>query len=187
MAAESHTQPTSRAVMVMTGPKILALVFGVLGVLVGATLLAGATTILTEDRDEDGFFVSDEHTFERSSHAILSEDVDILTDAPSWVIDRLTDPVDLRIQGTDAGGAGLFIGIAATADVETYLSGVAHDEVTSLDIDDGSIANVEYVIHEGTQFPTTPGLKHSGTLQPMAEVSRRSIGRSNPETGLWSS
>jgi hypothetical protein len=141
----------------MTGTKILALVFGVLGVLVGAALIAGATTVLTEDRDEDGFFVSSEYTFERSSHAIVSEDVDILTDAPSWVIDRLTEPVDLRIQGTNAGGAGLFIGIAATADVESYLSGVAYDEVTSLDVDDGSIANVEYVSHQGTQLPTTPG------------------------------
>jgi hypothetical protein len=126
-------------------------------VLVGAALIVGATTILAEDRDDDGFYVSEESNFAQSSHAIVSEDVDLLTDVPSWVADRLVDPVDLRIQGTNAGDDGLFIGIAATTDVNSYLSRVAHHEVTSLDIDDGAISGVEYLSKEGTGVPTEPG------------------------------
>jgi hypothetical protein len=141
----------------MTGPKVVALVFGVLGIMVGVALIAGATVILTEDRDDDGFFVSSEYTFERSSHAIVSEDADILTDGPSWVIDRLTDPVHLRIQGRNTDGQGLFIGLAATSDVDGYLAGVAHHEITGLDIDDGSITNADYVSHEGSAAPSAPG------------------------------
>jgi hypothetical protein len=141
----------------MTGRRVVAIVFGVLGVLVGAALIAGASTILIEDRDADGFYVTEEYTFERSSHAIVYEDVDILSDAPSWLVDRVTDPVDLRIQATSVGGEGLFMGIAATADADQYLSGVAYDEVTSLDVDGSTIASVEYQSHPGTAVPMAPG------------------------------
>lgn len=141
----------------MTGTKIVAIVFGVLGVLVGAAMIAGSITVLTEDRDTDDFYVTEGYTFERSSQAIVYEDVDILSDAPSWLTDRITDPVDVRIQGTSVGGQGLFVGIATTADVSQYLSGVAYDEVTSLDIDGSTIASVEYQSHQGTAAPVAPG------------------------------
>lgn len=141
----------------MTGRRIAAIVFGVLGVLVGAALIAGSITVLTEDRDADDFYVTEGYTFERSSQAIVYEDVDILSDAPSWLIDRVTDPVDVRIQGTSVGGEGLFIGIAATGDVDGYLSGVGYDEVTSLDVDGSTITSVEYQSHQGTAVPMAPG------------------------------
>jgi hypothetical protein len=141
----------------MTGRKIAAIVFGVLGVLVGAALIAGSIAVLTEDRDADDFYVTEAYTFERSSQAIVYEDVDILSDAPSWLIDWVTDPVDVRIQGTSVGGEGLFMGIAATTDVDGYLSGVAYDEVTSLDVDGSTIASVQYQSHQGTAVPMAPG------------------------------
>ena len=141
----------------MTADKIVALVFGILGVLAGAALIAGATVILTEDRDDDGFFTSDQYAFAQPSRAIVSEDIELLTGAPSWLIDRITDPVDLRIQGTSASDEGLFVGVAPTADVEIYLSGVAHHEVTSLDFDGSSITSVDYQSIEGTAVPALPG------------------------------
>ncbi len=141
----------------MTGRNIVTIVFGVLGVLVGAAMIAGSITVLTEDRETDDFYVTEGYTFERSSQAIVYEDVDILSDAPSWLTDRITDPVDVRIQGTSVGGQGLFVGIATTADVSRYLSGVAYDEVTSLDIDGSTIASVEYQSHQGTAVPVAPG------------------------------
>jgi hypothetical protein len=142
----------------MSGRKIVAIVFGVLGVLVGAAMISGSITILTEDRDADDFYVTEVYTFERPSPAIVYEDVDILSDAPSWLTDRLFDPVDVRIQGTSIGGGGLFIGIAATTDVNQYLSEVPYDEVTSLDIDGSTIASVKYLRHQGTAVvPVAPG------------------------------
>lgn len=140
----------------MTGRKIVAVVLGLLGVLVGVALIAAATTILTGDLDEDGFYVSDEHTFDRTSHAIVSDDLDILTDAPAWLIDRVTDPVDIRLQGTNAVGEGLFMGIGTTADVYAYLSGVSYDEVTDVDFDNLTVADVTYLAHGGTAVPNAP-------------------------------
>ncbi|MCP5033715.1 MAG: hypothetical protein GY939_18105, partial [Actinomycetia bacterium] len=139
----------------MTGRRAIAVVFGILGLLIGATVIAGAAWLLAEDRDDDGFYAAEAFPFEQSSHAIVSGDLDILADTPSWLAELLADPVDVRIQGTS--GEELFIGIASTADVDRYLSGVAHDEVTDLDLDGRSITSVNYVNHDGTASPTSPG------------------------------
>ena len=136
---------------------VLAAFFGILGFLVGAALIAGSIWLLNEDRDDDDFYATETHRFERSSYAIVSGDFDQLTEVPSWLADVLTDPVDVRIAGVDADGEGLFVGIAPTADVDRYLSGVPHDEVDGLDIDGRSIDTVEYAGRAGTRTPTPPG------------------------------
>jgi len=141
----------------MRGRQIVAIVFGVLGLLAGAALIAGGVSVLAEDRDDDGFFTTNDYRFVRSSHAIVSEDLDILSDAPAWVVDVVTDPVDLRISGRPTGGRQLFVGIAETVDVDRYLSGVAHDEVTDVDFYDRSIMRVDYDSHAGSNEPTAPG------------------------------
>lgn len=106
----------------MMARRVLAVVFGVFGVLVGAALVAGAVFLLVEDQDDDGFYATETHTFQQSSHAIVSGEFDQLTKVPSWLADLVADPVDVRIEGSSAGGEPLFVGIAATADVDRYLS-----------------------------------------------------------------
>ncbi len=144
-------------VIVVKDTKIAALFLGVLGVLVGAALVAGSISLLVADRDDDGFFTSEDYPFEQESFAIVSEDIDLLADAPAWLIDWITDPVDLRIQGTNDGTGGLFLGIANTPDVESYLAGVAHHQVTNLDFDGSSIVDIEYESRVGTVAPNPPG------------------------------
>ena len=138
----------------MTARKITAVVFGALGVMVGAALISGGIWILSQDRDEDDFFKSDAHTFAQESHAIVSEDIEILTETPTWLIDWLTDPVDLRVQGTAADA--LFLGVASTVDVDAYLAGVAHHEVTDIDFDGSTITAVDYRSVTGTAAPAPP-------------------------------
>ena len=65
--------------------KVGRIVFGVLGVLVGVAALSSSLQVLLADRDADDFFVSNEQDFARSSFAVVSEDVDVLTDAPGWL------------------------------------------------------------------------------------------------------
>ncbi len=134
--------------------RVVRVVFGVLGFLIGAAAITGALMTLDEDRDTDGFFVSDGHRLERSSFAITSEAVDVLGDVPGWVADRLTDPVDVRVTGSSNNGSKLFLGIAASDDVEAYLAGVAHDEVDSIEFEG---ADIDYVHHGGASTPGTPG------------------------------
>ena len=117
-------------------------------------VVAGAVVGFSEDRDADDFFVSDGHRFERSSFAITSQAVDVLTDAPGWVADLLMDPVDVRVNGSSNSGSDLFVGIAASSDVEAYLAGVAYDEVERLEFE-GS--DIDYLHHDGTENPGAPG------------------------------
>ena len=159
------------------GRRILGAFFGVLGVLVGAALVFGAVWLLFEDRDDDGFYATGAHTFDQSSYAIVSGEFDQLTEVPSWFADVVTDPVDVRIEGVGLGGEALFVGIAPTADVDRYLSGVAHHEVKGLDIDGRSISSVEYAGREGNRVPVAPG------RQDFWEISTEGVA---PQSLVWS-
>lgn len=141
----------------MTGRKIAAIAVGVLGLLIGVALVSGATTMLSVDRDADGFYLSDEYTFAQPSYAIASEDIENLTDAPAWLMDWITDPVDLRITGATVDDAMLFLGVGPSGSVQQYLSGVAYHEVTDLSFDNRAIADVTYVPHDGDAPGSVPG------------------------------
>ena len=126
----------------------------VLLVLVGAAIIAGSISILADERDADDFFVSHEQSLERPSFAVASEDVDVLTDAPGWLADWLTDPVDIRVRGGSDDGGQVFFGIGATSDVEAYLEATNYDEVTSIDFKG---ADIRYRSVSGSSAPSTPG------------------------------
>lgn len=133
--------------------RVFAVLFGLLFLLVAAALITGAVTILNADQDADDFFVSDAYRLERASFAITG-DSDVLDEAPAWFVDWFTDVVDMRIAATSSTGGDLFVGIADTADVEAYLTDVAYDEVTHLDLDP---FEVDYQSTEGTSTPAAPG------------------------------
>ena len=133
--------------------RVFAVLFGLLFLLIAAALIAGAVTILNADQDSDDFFVSDTYRLEKASFAITG-DSDVLDEAPAWFVDWFTDVVDLRIAASSSTGGDLFVGIADTADVEAYLTDVAHDEVTRLDLDP---FEVDYQSTEGASAPAVPG------------------------------
>ncbi len=134
--------------------KVAKVVFGVLGLLIGIAAISGSLSILVDERDDDDFFTSHEQEFARTSSAVASEDIDLLTDAPGWLADWLTDPVDVRIHGASNDASDIFFGIAATGDVEAYLAGVNYDEVTSIDF---AGDDIRYRTHEGSVLPIAPG------------------------------
>lgn len=133
--------------------KVFAVLSGFLVLLIAAALIAGAFAILNADQDSDEFFVSDANRLERTSSAITG-DSDVIDEAPTWFVDWFTDVVDLRIGATSSTGGDLFVGIANTADVDSYLEGVAHDEVIKLDMDP---FEVDYRSTEGTTLAAVPG------------------------------
>jgi hypothetical protein len=130
------------------------IIFGSLGFLAGAALIAGSLSILTDERDADDFFVSHEQDLARASFGITSENVDVLADAPGWLADWLTDPVDVRVRGASSDGGDISFGIADTEYVEEYLAGVRYDEVTSIDFKGNDIS---YRAHDGAGIPAAPG------------------------------
>ncbi len=129
-------------------------IFGVLGLLVGIAAMAVSVVGVNEDRGPDDFFTSDVHRLDRSSFAITSEAVDVLTITPGWVADALTDAVDLRVNASSNGGSALFVGIADSDDVAAYLAGVSFDEVDGIRFEGSAI---DYSRRPGDSVPDTPG------------------------------
>ncbi|MDR7252381.1 hypothetical protein J2X46_001357 [Nocardioides sp. BE266] len=118
---------TGRIVSVVAGSVLVLTGLGFAGA--GATLaLVGAT-----DRD-DGFLMSPSISMDSSAYAITSEDARINTEgAPDWLPEKVLG--DVRVTAS-SGSGDVFIGLAPTADVETYLVGVARD--TFREVRDGA-------------------------------------------------
>ena len=103
----------------MTTGKIVALVFGSLLALVAIGLIVGGGFLLwfnAAKTDDEGYFTTDVRRFESTSHAIVSEGIDINLDIPEWVDDWWFDPhtfTNVKLSATShAPGKEVFIGLA---------------------------------------------------------------------------
>jgi Domain of unknown function (DUF4389) len=129
------TPPTPPADQGGVMGKILLTVLGSVGALVALALLVGAAVlgIAHTQRDADGFFTTSTERHETTSHALTHEGVRIgdVSELPDWVDDRFGA---VRVRATSAERRPLFVGVGRTADVERYLAGVAHEEVTDFEL-----------------------------------------------------
>ena len=114
--------------------RIAATVIGALGVLVGLSFVGAGGAALwahSTQRDAAGFYNSPTNYLSTAGFAITAEvDFGSQPTQRDWVLAHFVDTV--RIQATESGTAPLFIGIAPTSQVDAFLAGVAHEEVTSL-------------------------------------------------------
>lgn len=113
--AQRHSWTRTAAVVVT----VTALVLAVAGA------LALAANVL---RDRDGYFTWPTETFASSGYAVAMKTVDI-SKAPTWAFSDLG--ID-RVRVEAHGNRPLFIGIARTADLDRYLRGTEHDDVSGL-------------------------------------------------------
>jgi hypothetical protein len=115
--------------------RILLTAFGSVGALLALVLLVGAAAlgIAHTQRDANGFFTTSTERHETTSHALTHEGVRIgdVSELPDWVDDRFGA---VRVRATSSDRTPLFVGVARTADVERYLAGVAHAEVTDFEL-----------------------------------------------------
>jgi len=82
-------------------------------------------------RDSSGYFNWPTSTFSSSGYAVTMKTVDI-SRAPRWIFgDAGLDSVRVKAQSDRR----LFIGIARSADIERYLHGTAHNDVSGLTYD----------------------------------------------------
>jgi hypothetical protein len=106
-------------------------VVGTIAGIVAFALLAGGCALVAIDqtqRDDDGFIMSPTEELSTPTYAIVSESVDLDTDA-EWALDTFLGTVRIRTESDRA----LFVGIGPAADVDRYLGGVEQDVVDDLD------------------------------------------------------
>jgi hypothetical protein len=118
------------------GPgRVVALVLGVLLLLPGLALLGAGGALLWADwtNRSDGIVVSPDETFSTEGYALVSERIDLQTDA-DWV------PVSsalgtARVDVTGPGSEAVFVGIAPVDDVTGYLGDVQRTVIDDLGFD----------------------------------------------------
>jgi hypothetical protein len=134
-----------------TAGRVIAVVFAVIGGLIGLALLLGGIAILAGyafGRDDDGYFTSDRRQVESATYAITSREIDLGVDESDWAPDEILGEVRIQVAGENP----VFVGIGSVDDVDRYLGSVAHDELVDFDGDEPDLES-----HIGTAPQTPPG------------------------------
>ena len=116
-----------------TAGRIVSVTVGSLLVLMGLAFAGAGGTLALADATErdDGFVMTPATSLVSDTHAIRSEDAEVDTDgAASWVPSAWLGQV--RVHARADTQAPLFVGVAATSDVDRYLGDVSYDTLRDL-------------------------------------------------------
>ena len=101
----------------MSAGRVILIVLGSIGVLLGLALLAGGGFLLWADRTqrEDGYLTTPTERFATPTYALTRTRLEVDTDGEGWVLNESWFG-KVRIRGESSGGKTLFIGIGPQAD-----------------------------------------------------------------------
>jgi hypothetical protein len=137
-----------------SGSRIVALVLGVLGAVVGLLLLVTGAALVAASGEDNGYLTDGEATLRSAGYAVTVSEIGVNGSVPDFVTDRgELGQVRVRAASEDAK-TPLFVGIARRADVDRYLAGVANDEVRDFEVDP---FRVDYRRNTGGAPNTRPG------------------------------
>ena len=143
----------------MRAGKIILIVCGALLALVGFGVVAGGGTLIwahATQRDAGGFYNTPTDRLVSSTYA-LTASVDFGSQASQGDIWFPVHPAGtVRIRAASANGQALFIGVGPTAAIDNWLTGVAHEHVTSMAF--GPFATETQQVF-GTRQPTAPAVQ----------------------------
>jgi hypothetical protein len=131
-----------RVVAIVTGGVILSL----------ATLaLAGGAFFhwLEDKKDSDGYYTTSSERFATDTYAIATENLDI---AGGWPGGQ-GHYGDVRLKVRSDGGKPVFVGVARTSAVDSYLAASARATVTDIDVDP---FRADYSTSGGSKRPAAP-------------------------------
>jgi hypothetical protein len=118
--------------------RVIALVLGLLALVTSLGLGAAAGGLLYADqtfRDDDGFLTSDVRSLSTDTYALVSDQLELHIDG---TVTFLPEGFlgDAKVTASGASDTPVFVGLAATRDVDAYLDGVAHAVVMDLPASD---------------------------------------------------
>jgi hypothetical protein len=148
---ESTQTPRKRSV----GARIVLLVSAALASVaaVGALGLGALALWGESEKDERGYLSTDTQSFAAGTHAIATESLDMDLDGAEELVDS-TSLGDVRLDVESQSGEPLFVGIARTDQVSSYLSDVSHTILTDVDFDP---FEAFYSRQAGERSPAAPG------------------------------
>jgi hypothetical protein len=126
---------------------------------VGAVVLGAYGLWLHTTQRSDGYVMTSSERFSTDGYALATSTLHITSDVPGFLYGR--DWLgEVRIRGESANPARpLFIGIARKDDIDRYLAGVAHSEVTDVNANPfGTTYRPSYRVRAGGK-PATPPIR----------------------------
>ena len=129
---ENNTNPRKRSTAARVTLIVSASLAGVLAVgAIGLGLLAMWGDGL---KDERGYLSTDSQSFATGTRAIASENLDLDLDGAEELVNS-TGLGDIRLDVESKHDEQLFVGIARTDEVASYLADVSHSLVTDVEVD----------------------------------------------------
>lgn len=146
----SYAPPPPGAPAARSGWKIALIVIGVIVAVVGAALAASGVALLALF-GSDGTIDSGKHSVSTSSAALVSQTADLKDTTDT--ADVIGDPrIRISVSGNRAG-AGVFVGIGPTPQVDRYLASAPIEEVTDFEVDPFKLVRKR---RAGTKVPAAP-------------------------------
>src|SRR5215208_7299182 len=107
--------------------RIALIVTGAVAALVSTALIVGGIAALWGDshKDSDGYLTTKSQRFEAGGRALATENLDMDLGDADWLA-QTDDLGRLKITAESRDQKPLFVGLARTSDVESYLSGVPY-------------------------------------------------------------
>jgi hypothetical protein len=153
--------------------RIILIVLGSIGILLGVGLLTGGGFLLWADRTQrdDGYLTTPSERFATPTYAMTRTRLEIDdSDFPDWFWNTSWfGKVRLRVEAV--GGRPVFIGIGPEAAVDRYLGRVAHSDVEDIELDP---FQVKYVPISGGP-PRQPPLAQDFWVASAAGVGRQTL------------
>jgi hypothetical protein len=137
-----------------TGRRIGLIVAGaVAGVLALGALGLGAGALWADgQKDDQGYLTTDSERFAAGTRALATDNLDVDLDGVDWLVDS-GDFGKVQLEVAPDGDEPVFVGIARTEDVSSYLRGVDHTRVTDVNSDP---FEASYQRESGNRRPTAP-------------------------------
>ena len=137
-----------------SGARIAAIVTGGVAAVGAILVLAAGAALLWGDaqKDDRGYLATGSEQFATSTHALVSEDLDVDLDGAGWIMDR-DDYGNVRLEVSSRTDEPIFVGIAPTRDVSAYLGQTSHASVTDVSY---SPFRASYSDQAGERKPAPP-------------------------------
>jgi hypothetical protein len=127
---------------------------GVIGLLALALVAVGGISLWANgQKNDDGYLATGSDRFATSTYALATENLDIDSQGAGWLInsDRYGK---VRLKVNSRAGKPVFVGIARTSAVNSYLRGTSHATVTDVSY---SPFRADYRTHGTGSRPALPG------------------------------
>lgn len=129
---------------------------------VGLIGIGGVALYGDSQKDDQGYLSTDTERFAASTHALNTENLDLDFDGVEGLVDS-TSLGNIRLDVAPQNDKPVFVGIARTAELNSYLGDVAHTTLTDIDTSPFEASYSDQAGHGKPGLPADQGIWAAST------------------------